>query len=172
MIALSAQARRDILAYARKTCPVGGGVALATRADIADLAELDRICFPVNPVSRRGIRHSIGPGKSLIVLHRDKKGVLTSFCLIEFYKRQRRSYFSAYCAAPAFRGRGLGRWQMGLYEYISRRLGCRVLTSHAALKNRKSIRLHLESGFEVVRKIPDYYDDGSGGCYLRKEIKA
>ncbi len=162
---------KKLLSFANKTCPMEGTTTIAQTGDIADLVAQSARCFSTNALTTRQARYSITKGNSIVLLHRSKRGELTSSCLIEFYPKQVRAYLNAVCVEFSYRGRGLGRWYMTLFEKAAALTGCHTLTSTAAVDNEASLRLHLNCGFIVTGQQDDYYDDGRAACHMRKNIR-
>jgi ribosomal protein S18 acetylase RimI-like enzyme len=82
--------------------------------------------------------------------------------LIGFAAVRRDGYVLCLAVHPEYRGEGLGK-----------RLLARVLednesvTCHARTTNREAIGFYRHIGFEIVRRIDGYYEDGGDAYYLK-----
>lgn len=63
---------------------------------------------------------------------------------------------------PEYRGRGLGERLIAAIAENSSGVSC-----HARVTNRNALAFYDHLGFETVRRIEDYYEDGADAYYLR-----
>lgn len=82
--------------------------------------------------------------------------------LIGFAAVRRDGYMLFLAVAPSFRGEGFGRRLVGdVAEAHS------TVTCHARTTNVDALEFYEYVGFEVVRTIDGYYEDGGDAYYLR-----
>ena len=63
---------------------------------------------------------------------------------------------------PNYRDRGLGERLIGAIAENASGVSC-----HARVSNRNALSFYEHLGFETVRRIEDYYEDGADAYYLR-----
>ncbi|AEH35394.1 GNAT family N-acetyltransferase [Halopiger xanaduensis] len=82
--------------------------------------------------------------------------------LIGFAAVRRDGYILFLAVDPAYRGEGIGK-----------RLVARVaedhdtITCHARTSNENALQFYEHLGFEIKRRIDDYYEDGGDAYYLK-----
>jgi ribosomal protein S18 acetylase RimI-like enzyme len=82
--------------------------------------------------------------------------------LIGFASVRRDGYLLFLAVAPDARGRGHGR---RLVAAAANEHG--TVTCHARTTNDDALRFYRHLGFEVVRRVDGYYEDGGDAYYLR-----
>ncbi|WP_136687971.1 GNAT family N-acetyltransferase [Halorhabdus amylolytica] len=97
--------------------------------------------------------------RSTVYLYHDRGGREST--LVGFAAVRRDGYMLFLAVAPAYRGEGFGK-----------RLIARVLkdhdsvSCHARTTNRAAMQFYQHVGFEIVRRIDSYYEDGGDAYYL------
>ncbi|AFZ74813.1 GNAT family N-acetyltransferase [Natronobacterium gregoryi] len=82
--------------------------------------------------------------------------------LVGFAAVRRDGYILFLAVAPEYRGEGIGK-----------RLVARVaddhdsITCHARTSNENALQFYEHLGFEIKRRIDDYYEDGGDAYYLK-----
>ncbi|WP_022871777.1 ribosomal protein S18-alanine N-acetyltransferase [Nesterenkonia alba] len=72
---------------------------------------------------------------------------------------------------PAYQGRGLGSWLMGLIEDEARRRGADDLLLEVRADNPGAQRLYRRLGFEQIHLRRSYYPDGGDALVMRKSLE-
>jgi ribosomal protein S18 acetylase RimI-like enzyme len=82
--------------------------------------------------------------------------------IVGFTAVRRDGYVLFLAVHPEFRGEGLGKRLIALVaeEHSS-------VTCHARTTNRKALQFYKHVGFEVKRRIDNYYEDGGDAYYLK-----
>ena len=82
--------------------------------------------------------------------------------LIGFASTRDGGYLLFLAVAPDYQGQGFGR------ELVAAAAQAHdVLTCHARVTNQRALDFYDSMGFEIVREIPGYYEDGGDAYYLR-----
>ncbi|WP_101298163.1 GNAT family N-acetyltransferase [Halegenticoccus soli] len=82
--------------------------------------------------------------------------------LIGFASVRRDGYILFLAVAPEVRGQGYGgRLVAEVAEHH------RVVTCHARTTNERALRFYEHIGFEIKRRIDNYYEDGGDAYYLK-----
>jgi ribosomal protein S18 acetylase RimI-like enzyme len=82
--------------------------------------------------------------------------------LIGFASARRDGYLLFLAVAPEARGEGHGRRLVGEVAAEHGQITC-----HARTTNDEALRFYRHLGFEVVRRVDAYYEDGGDAYYLR-----
>jgi ribosomal-protein-alanine N-acetyltransferase len=82
--------------------------------------------------------------------------------LVGFAAVRRDGYILFLAVAPEYRGDGFGRRLVA--EVLD---GNGTVTCHARTSNEGALGFYETLGFEVVRRIDNYYEDGGDAVYLR-----
>ncbi len=82
--------------------------------------------------------------------------------IVGFASARRDGYLLFLAVAPEARGEGHGRRLVGAVAADGGTITC-----HARTTNDDALRFYRHLGFEVVRRIDGYYEDGGDAYYLR-----
>ena len=82
--------------------------------------------------------------------------------LIGFASVRRDGYILFLAVAPEHRGEGFGERLVAIVADQHRRVSC-----HARTTNEAALGFYESLGFERVRRIDNYYEDGGAAYYLR-----
>jgi ribosomal protein S18 acetylase RimI-like enzyme len=82
--------------------------------------------------------------------------------LVAFAATRRDGYILFLAVAPEFRGEGLGKY---LVAHVADEH--RTVTCHARTTNDNALRFYEHLGFDIKRRIDDYYEDGGDAYYLK-----
>ncbi|MFC7098722.1 GNAT family N-acetyltransferase [Halobaculum marinum] len=82
--------------------------------------------------------------------------------LVGFASTRRDGYILFLAVAPRVRGRGYGERLVAEVADENRSVSC-----HARTTNEAALAFYEHIGFEVVRRIDNYYEDGGDAYYLR-----
>lgn len=83
--------------------------------------------------------------------------------LIGFAATRRDGYLLFLAVDPAYRGRGFGE---RLIELIADEHS--TITCHARTTNEEALAFYEHLGFEIVRRIENYYEDSGDSFYLKR----
>jgi ribosomal protein S18 acetylase RimI-like enzyme len=86
----------------------------------------------------------------------------TQHRLIGFAAVRRDGYVLFLAVDQEYRGNGFGK---ALVARVAENYG--TVTCHARTTNRKALQFYRYIGFEVQRRIDDYYEDGGDAYYLK-----
>ena len=154
----------------RRSTPRGLAPFVATRADVDELVARSVEAFGDQSLSHAGVRYYVERGHALVFGLR-KGAAIVSYCVCELNDGMKRVYVVETFTAAALRGQGLGSWLRARVEDVAVYLGYRHIASHVAVTNLAAQRLNEKAGLSVIRRIPQYYDDGRDGLYLRKTLE-
>jgi ribosomal-protein-alanine N-acetyltransferase len=79
-----------------------------------------------------------------------------------------RAEISSIAVAPAHRGQGVGVALIKRVIGLLRRQGFGTVSLNVRLENRVAIGLYRKLGFQRVRRVNGYYEDGAPACRMRR----
>ncbi len=82
--------------------------------------------------------------------------------LVGFATTRSGGYLLFLAVSPEYRGQGFGR---ELVSAVAEEYG--TITCHARVTNETALDFYDHLGFEIVRRIESYYEDGGDAYYLR-----
>jgi len=82
--------------------------------------------------------------------------------LIGFAAVRRDGYVLFLAVAPEHRGNGIGKRLIARVAEENRTVTC-----HARTSNENALRFYEHLGFEITRRIDNYYEDGGDAYYLK-----
>ncbi|MFB6201269.1 MAG: GNAT family N-acetyltransferase [Halorhabdus sp.] len=87
---------------------------------------------------------------------RDQTGTLIGFAAV-----RRDGYMLFLAVAPEYRGEGFGKHLVARVLDDHESVSC-----HARTTNRQAMQFYQHVGFEIVRRVDSYYEDGGDAYYL------
>lgn len=82
--------------------------------------------------------------------------------LVGFAAARHDGYILFLAVDPDYQGEGFGERLVGAVAQTSDSVSC-----HARVSNERALGFYRHLGFEIVREIDNYYEDGEGAYYLR-----
>jgi len=145
----------------------------AAKADLTQLYDLDRICFPA------GIAYSLRDFRALLRSSRvstvvaEEDSALAGFAMAEVEHRHgvRAGLVVTIDVAPRFRRRGVGMALMQAIEDGMQAAGAQVLRLQVAVDNDPAQRFYATLGFLSIGRIPGYYQTGMDAIMMQKPLK-
>ncbi len=126
----------------------------ARPSDLADLVELDRVCFGRRAWSARAWREAVtAPEWATVVIERNGAIVAASVLVLDVP----RANLASIAVAPEWRRRGLGDALMRDAIARARAASARWLSLEVDRANRSAIELYRREGFAVSRR---FWEDG------------
>ena len=103
-------------------------------------------------------------------VYREKAGFLMLGPLFPPYFRPYIDVMAIY-VSPERRRKGIGSKMLHLAEERARKKGYQFLRAHVGCENLSALRLFQKAGFEIKKKIENYYPSGLSAFELQKKIK-
>lgn len=147
---------------------------VATAADAPAIHALEAI-FPSDRMSLRGIRRLLRAASAAVWLIPPAPGlqpaVAARGALVMLTRRNSRcARIYSLAVHPQARGRGLAQALVGAAEREARRRGCTVMGLEVGTGNAPARSLYARLGYREQRRLPAYYEDGSDGLRLVKQL--
>ena len=141
-------------------------------ADIRDLdpiADLERLSFPDDQVSRRSFAYHLrAPERPVIAAEID--GELAGYVLLALRKGGRWARIFSIAVEPRFCRRGVGETLLAAAEKFARRHEREAITLEVRYDNKPAIALYQKCGFRPFGKHKEYYADGATALRYRKAL--
>ncbi len=161
----------ELLELISTSVPSGLIPFIAGPGDLDAVRAFSQEIFRDNALDRAYLRHSLGPGHSLVFgLKMD--GRIVACSALEINMVQKRIYITEIGVSESCRGRNLALWMMGRIQQIAAIYGYRHITSHVTLGNTASLNLHKKFGMKPQRVCAEYFHDGQDAYYMHKQVAA
>lgn len=120
-------------------------------------------------MSRASYRRALRSPRALVLKALDSGNIVASGVLL-FRADSPTARLYSIAVAPEMRGFGLGSQMMRRLEREARQRGALGLRLEVSVHNTAALALYAKIGYEEVRRIPEYYADGSAALQLRKPL--
>lgn len=149
--------------------PGAPSLRLATPDDLDALAALEA-GFPGDRLERANFRHLLGRANAEVIVA-ERAGEVVGNAVLLYRRGFRSARLYSLVVAPGARGLGLGRALLARAERQARARACVVMRLEVREDNLAARRLYEASGFEVVGRNDDYYEDRGAALRLRKRLE-
>ena len=140
------------------------------RGDVDAMLALEAL-FPSDRMSRRSVQRFLNVPTARVLVAESGAGAMlgnviglrrTSSHAIRIY---------SVVVAPAARGLGIGQRLVEALHEIARTEGCDRVTLEVRADNTAARALYAKLGYRALVQLPGYYEDGSDGLRLVREIR-
>ncbi|HEX2897048.1 MAG TPA: ribosomal protein S18-alanine N-acetyltransferase [candidate division Zixibacteria bacterium] len=145
-------------------------VRAASKKDLSALVHLERIAFQKDAFKPRRIRYLLTDARSTVfVLEKNKEIIGAAYLL--WHKNRANGRIYNIVVAPKSQGRGYGEKLLKECERACKRRRCSSISLEVRVDNKQAIAFYKKHGFEIVGRIPVYYEDGTAGFKMFKSLK-
>ena len=139
----------------------------ATLADLDDLVRLENTCFTADRLSRRSLRHFITKSHSKFWV---MGSPAVAYGLVLFHRGTSLARIYSLAVAPEARGRGYARQLIEAMEASAIAEGALFIRLEVADDNLSALHLYQSFGYEPIRRLTEYYEDGHDGIRMEKRL--
>ena len=139
----------------------------ATRADLDALVALENRCFTSDRISRRSFRHFLETEQNQILVIGDTP---LAYVLLLFRRGTSLARIYSLAVDPSCRGQGLARQLMTEAETVAMNRDALFLRLEVAIHNQSAIALYESLGYQPIKRIEEYYEDGGDALRLEKRL--
>ncbi|MFQ5909392.1 MAG: GNAT family N-acetyltransferase [Thermoplasmata archaeon] len=139
----------------------------ATVSDLEQLCTLERLCFEKKRFSDEHMRWLLENPDTASYVYCNEKGVGASIILM---KLGRIGKVVSLGVSPEHRRRGVAKRLMALGEKAMRDRGAHSIHLEVGITNDVAIRLYKSLGYEIVRRVPEYYSWGEDAFAMAKRM--
>lgn len=148
-------------------------ISVANINDLAGLIAIENSCFVTDRLNPRQMRYILTKAKAFTLVIRsvsESKIVAYSSWFTPVVSRPARLYSLA--VLPVYRGQGLAGSLIKKSLQELKNIGYSVCNLEVRKHEKKTQHLYEKHGFEKVRALPGYYEDGEDGIKMQCMIKA
>ena len=141
---------------------------LAQLADLQDLVALENTCFQTDRLSPRSFRYFLTKSQAEIWV----LGVpVVAYGLVLFHRGTSLARIYSLAVHPSERGKGFARQLMLSMQASAATHKALYIRLEVADDNHGALKLYQELGYEPIRRLHHYYEDGHDGIRLEKRLQ-
>ena len=143
----------------------------ASSEDLDLLLAIERQCFRAHRFTREDFQYHLKNPRSILAVA-EIDGEIAGYVagIIYHGARNRLGWIYSMAVRPAWRGRGFGSRLLKYFENEAARAGSQTAVLEVRKTNRTAFSLYRKAGYEVTKRLPDYYAAGSDGLRMRKKL--
>ncbi len=141
---------------------------LATIDDVKSLVELENLCFTSDRISARSFRHFITKSRAEVWVVGTP---VIAYGLVMFHRGTSLARIYSLAVAPQHRGEGLAKQLMVALESSALTHNALFIRLEVADDNHGALKLYRDLGYDPIRRLPQYYEDGHDGIRLEKRLQ-
>lgn len=149
--------------------PGRAAIRAADASDLDALVALENRCFDGDRMSRRSYAAALRNPRARVLAAMDGRRLVGAAVV---FMRAGSPAARLYSVAvdPTLRGRGLGARLLAAAEAAARESGAASLRLEVKERNKTALALYAKSGYGIIGRIAQYYDDGSDARRLEKTL--
>ena len=137
--------------------------------DLDALVALENRCFDGDRMSRRSYAAALRNPRARILAALDGRRLVGAAVVLRRANSPAARLYSV-AVDPALRGKGLGARLLSAAEQAAREAGATSLRLEVKERNKTALALYAKSGYGIIGRIAQYYDDGSDARRLEKAL--
>lgn len=141
----------------------------AIPADLTALLDLEQRSFTTDTLSRESYRRLIR-SKSALVLTAKVENILLGCAVVFFRQGSKRARLYSLAVDPDHRKRGIALALMQSAEKHALLRGCTCMGLEVRTDNARAISFYTRLGYEKIKEIPGYYEDGWSALQMQKTL--
>ena len=142
----------------------------AIQSDLAQLVNIEVICFAVDRLSARSFRHFIKPGShDLLVLTENHQ--VKAYALVLYRTGTNLARLYSIAVLPDNQGKGFAKKLLTAIEREVLKRYCIFIRLEVNVSNYRAIELYSKLGYMTIGQIPEYYEDGSDAMRMEKRLQ-
>lgn len=143
---------------------------LAKTNDLQNLEDLESKSFTGDRLSRRSLRHFISTNTCELWCLEEEQSLL-GYGLLLFRKNSQSARIYSLAIAPQAQGRKLGKLLLQHLEQRALQRPCQLVRLEVRQDNEAAIKLYKNMGYQKIKALRSYYEDGADGWRLQKQLK-
>jgi ribosomal protein S18 acetylase RimI-like enzyme len=155
----------------RRPSPAELNIRPASSEDVDLLLAIERQCFRAHRFTRKDFQYHLKNPRSILAVA-EVEGEIAGYVagIIYHGSRSRLGWLYSMAVLPAWRGRGFGSRLLKYFENEAAKAGSQAVVLEVRKTNRTAFSLYRKAGYEVSKKLLDYYAAGSDGLRMRKAL--
>lgn len=143
-------------------------IRAATAADVEAILALEAL-FPGDRMSRRSVQRFLRVPSAQVWVAEQAGQVLGDLVMLVRQGQHSARIYSV-AVAPSARGQGVGAKLVRHAETAARASGRRQMRLEVRQDNVPAQALYASLGYEVIARLPEYYEDGGMGLRLARSL--
>lgn len=139
----------------------------ATLADLDNLVHLENICFTTDRLNRRSLRHFITKSHSKFWVMGTPA---VAYGLVLFHRGTSLARIYSLAVSPKARGLGYAKQLVEAMEASAVAEDALFIRLEVADDNLSAMHLYQRLGYEPIRRLTEYYEDGHDGIRMEKRL--
>lgn len=141
---------------------------LASAAELQDLVNLENSCFQTDRISPRSFRYFLTKSQAEIWVIGSP---IVAYGLVLFHRGTSLARIYSLAVNPSERGKGLAKHLMSAMEASALGHKALFIRLEVADDNLSALKLYQSLGYEPIRRLHHYYEDGHDGIRLEKRLQ-
>ncbi len=139
------------------------------RGDVDAMLALEAL-FPSDRMSRRSVQRFLAVPTARVLVAEQRDGTMLGNVISLRRAGSHAIRIYSVVVAPAARGLGIGQRLIEALHEIAQTEGCDRVTLEVRADNTAARALYAKLGYRELAQLPGYYEDGSDGLRLVREI--
>lgn len=152
---------------------------IASLDDLQGLVDLENLCFTHDRISKRSFRYFLTKSQAEIWVidhptdenSSKKNKPVVAYGLVLFHRGTSLARIYSLAVDPRERGKGHARQLMLTMEASARKHSALFIRLEVADDNHGALKLYQSLGYEPIRRLHQYYEDGHDGYRLEKRLQ-
>lgn len=144
-------------------------IRLASEADLKDLVHLEQIAFETDRFTEEQIDYFLTRSRATTFILDHGTTMAGSACVL-WRKSVPVARIYNLAVNPAYQGKGYGALLLKEVEKEAVRRNCTNISLEVRQDNEGAIRFYEKRGYEIIRSLPDYYEDNAPGLKMAKKL--
>lgn len=141
---------------------------LASAAELQELVNLENTCFKSDRISSRSFRYFLTKSQAEIWVIGSP---VVAYGLVLFHRGTSLARIYSLAVNPSERGKGLAKHLMQAMEASALKHKALFIRLEVADDNLGALNLYQSLGYEPIRRLHHYYEDGHDGIRLEKRLQ-
>jgi [ribosomal protein S18]-alanine N-acetyltransferase len=134
------------------------------------LVHLDAMLMPDQAWSLSLWQSSLKGAEHRLIVIEDLNDQIVAFLLSSFNQYELMTHLLKIAVLPSYQGRSLGSQLISKMEHMARELGYNKIFLEVEVGNILAYQLYLSRGYQVLRRAPKFYSNGSDAYIMIKPL--
>lgn len=143
----------------------------ARASDIDALLAIEDAVFEGDRLSRRSFNRHLDSETALLLVA-EETGEVAGYALLFLRRSDKIVRIYSLAVAPKFMSRGVGKRLLAAAEERASSMKRRVLSLEVREDNERALQLYEGAGYQKMKRLPGYYEDGVAALRLKKGVEA
>jgi len=143
----------------------------ARASDIDALLAIEDAVFEGDRLSRRSFNRHLDSETALLLVA-EETGEVAGYALLFLRRSDKIVRIYSLAVAPKFMSRGVGKRLLAAAEERASSMKRRVLSLEVREDNERALQLYEGAGYQKMKRLPGYYEDGVAALRLNKVVEA